>query len=154
MQHNFPRPPVRSRCELLMFEIAAHSQILPCPAQQLGKPHTFQWEHQFKMEINGHFKLKVFAVMFEFQRVCWMAYDVYEKVQWIKISLDHWKGHLFLPIKCVSNMWPLSVIPVPDLDAEHEWRLTLPNKMQPTNPNAHTYVNGTNGGLSSAKYDV
>ena len=28
------------------------------------------------------------------------------------------------------------------------------NKMQPTNPNAHTYVNGTNGGLSSAKYDV
>ena len=28
------------------------------------------------------------------------------------------------------------------------------NKMQPTNPNAHVYVNGTDGGLSSVKYDV
>ena len=28
------------------------------------------------------------------------------------------------------------------------------NKMPATNPNAHTYVNGTDGGLPSVNYDV
>ena len=42
----------------------------------------------------------------------------------------------------------------PTLGRRTRSTLTFPNKMQPTNPNAHTYVNGTDGGLESEKYDV